>query len=512
TLLRLTTQLIFAAAAGIATLWGHMATRLYLYPEPFLVTTAFAHPRRTIHLSYILYLIPMVLTIAVGWGDAGSIDADPSRMALYLLDGTEYRSVGYSSLFIAVAATLAAAFISYPFLVLTHLRAQLRDREVRYALKVFASCFGAIATLLLIINALSSFGYSIQGPGHLVSVILLIIAVRSFRRPTFLKAFLGVVPSLEFSPTTTQSDQMVLIYRGEEKFGPLSRYLIQGTNAKNRVVYFHQGDEAITREELDRHGVNVRRHLLNGNLRLFPFGSLYRTEGLLDEEAALDFHRELTSEARTLGKDGLRVIIDYGDHVNQPSQKFVEHLTDARWNSPDHYVHVLMAFTNTAFHGHEAALAQLRSKMAVLDLSESLDVFSRTVGLSHSEIGGSKILLEFDPLSDYERLLKAIVAEATSNFERIAVFTRRDSPIHSLIRVEPSLKMFVLTSRVSYPKVERENRVLLPAYDSSLLLDAMNKTIEAYASAPSTVIFDNITHYIFTLGPERAHSLVRQAL
>ncbi|TMI57976.1 hypothetical protein E6H18_03700 [Candidatus Bathyarchaeota archaeon] len=70
----------------------------------------------------------------------------------------------------------------------------------------------------------------------------------------------------------------------------------------------------------------------------------------------------------------------------------------------------------------------------------------------------------------------------------------------------------MLTPRVSYPKVESENLVLLPSYDTSLILDALNKTIEAYAESSFTIIFDSITHFIFTLGPDRTYSLVRQAL
>jgi hypothetical protein len=65
---------------------------------------------------------------------------------------------------------------------------------------------------------------------------------------------------------------------------------------------------------------------------------------------------------------------------------------------------------------------------------------------------------------------------------------------------------------VSYPKVESENVVLIPAFDSSLILDSINKTIEAYAATPFTIIFDNISHQIFTFGTERAHSFVRQGL
>jgi hypothetical protein len=40
----------------------------------------------------------------------------------------------------------------------------------------------------------------------------------------------------------------------------------------------------------------------------------------------------------------------------------------------------------------------------------------------------------------------------------------------------------------------------------------LNKTIEAYAGSSFTIVFDSITHFVFTLGPERTYSLVRQAL
>lgn len=513
TFLLFTAQLLVVAAIVIAILWASMSTELYLHPEPFSPWAIFRNLQRPIYLSYALYLIPMAFVTVVTWGIPGTIDIDPGRTALYILDGTRYRSVGYSSLFLAAAALVAVAFTIYPFVVLVHLRTQFKDREVRNALKIFALCFGAIAMLLTVINAVSSFGYSLEGIGHLASVALLIAVVRAFRRPTFLKAFLGVVPSLESSPAAMHADQIVLIYRTEEeKFAPLSRYVNEGVSQGNRVIYFYYGADSVIREGLSRYGVDVRHHTLKGNLRVLPLGSLYQTEGVLDEEAAIDTCQELTSEARTLGKKGLRIIIDYVDRTKRPSLKFAKHLTDSRWTTHDHYLHVLMAFTKDAFQGQENALAHVESKIPLLDLSESIDLFSRTVGLSHSEIAGRKILLEYDPISDYERILKSMLVEAASNFERIVVFTRRDSPVYSTIREEPGMKMFIMTSRVSYPQVEKENRVLLPAYDSSLLLDALNKTIEAYTAASFTIIFDNISNYVFTLGPDRAYSLVRQAM
>jgi hypothetical protein len=512
-LLHATTQLLVAAAIVIAVLWGHLATRLYLYPEPLSLRFLVSGPGRPIRYLFLLYLVPMEVELTASLAVPGAFDSTSGNQATYIFSQATYQVVGYSSAFLEISLWVVVAFVGYPLLVLVRLRSQLRDEKVRHALRIIASCFGIISALILLVNAIATFGVSLIGIGHLVSVGLLIVVVNAFRKPSFLKSFLGVVPSLEKIPTGRKSDRSVLIYTDEEeKFGPISKFVSEGVSQQGRVIYFYRNDEAALREGLARSGINVRQHITKGDLHLTPLSSLYQSEGMMDEEAAIDYCQELIREARALGKESLRLIVDYGDHAKRPSYKFVEHLVDTRWTAVDHYVHVLMTFAKSAFQGQEQALELLKSRVPVLDLSEAIDAFSRTVGLSHSEVAGKKILLEYDPQSDYEKILKSLLAESASNFERIIIFTRVDSPSHSLAGDEPGLKMFILTSRVSYPKMEGDNQVLLPAYDTSLLLDALNRTIEAFAGASFTVIFDNISHYIFTLGPDRTQSLVRQSL
>jgi hypothetical protein len=512
-LIRLTTQGFSAAAAIISSLWGLLVTKLYFYPEKFSLRSALANPLKPIHAAYILYLVPMVSLVILSIADPTSIDPSSGRQVFYILDNTYYRTIGLSSPLLVVATIVIMAFTLYSFIVLSRLRSQLRDREVRGALRVIARCFAAVATLLLVGYALTSFGYSLLGLFNFASVIILVVAVTAFKRPTFLRAFLGLVPSLGPNPAVMRGDQIVLIYGSDEaKITPIARFVNEGVNQQNRVLYYHSSDEATARDELSRNGVDVKYNLTKGNLRLPAIDSLYQGENLLDEEAAIGQCQELANETRALGKNGLRIVIDYGDSTKRPYQKFVNHIADPRWATSDHYVQVMMTFANRAFENEKATLDLLKSKIPVIDLTESTNVFSRTVGLSHDEIAGQKILLEYDPLSGYEKILRTLATEAVSNFERVILFTRKDSPIHSAMEDELGLKMFVLTSRVSYPKVESENVVLIPAFDSSLILDSMNKTIEAYASTPFTIIFDNISHQIFTLGTERAYSFVRQGL
>jgi MEDS: MEthanogen/methylotroph, DcmR Sensory domain len=511
TLQRISIQGIVTSGSLIAVIWGYVATKLYVYPETLTPKRLVSRPLRPIFLAYALYLLPMLLALVDGWADPNAISST-QILVTYPLDSLQTLSSTVSLLLVGIGLGVVAVFTSYPLVVLSRRRALVKDREVRRALRVIASSFGVISLALVLGFGLLAVGQDILGPANFLSVILIIVAVQAFRKPTFLKTFLGVVPSLQSSPGAARYDQMLLIHGpGDEKFGPIAKYILDGVSRRERVIYFHDGDVNLVTEGLSRQGVDATRLMVKGALRVPPLGSAYPSKGILDD-TPIEVVQELATEAKTLGNEGLRVILDYDDFVVRPLQKFVTHLTDSRWTNPDHSLHVLMAFDSNAFRGEEGYLADLEKKIRTLDLSETIDTFSHTVGLSHQEIAGRKLLLEFDPQGDYEPVFKSLLAETASNFERTVVFTRNDSLIYSLVERQPAAKIFVMTSRVSYPKMESENLFLLPAYDTSLLLDALNKTIEAYAGSAFTIIFDNISHLVFTLGPERTYSLVRQAL
>src|SRR5437867_12970490 len=128
-LIRLTTQAFAAASAIIATLWGLLVTKLYFYPEKFSLRSAFANPRKPIHLAFLLYLVPMVLLVILTIVDAPSIDPSPSRQAFYVLDNTYYQTVGLGSFLLTIAAIVISAFTLYSFVVLSTLRSSHTHRD-----------------------------------------------------------------------------------------------------------------------------------------------------------------------------------------------------------------------------------------------------------------------------------------------------------------------------------------------------------------------------------------------
>src|SRR5438132_10136150 len=130
--------------------------------------------------------------------------------------------------------------------------------------------------------------------------------------------------------------KLYLNYKSDEvKISPIVMFVNEGFNQQNRVLYFHSNDEATAREELSRNGVDVKHDLTKGNLRLPSIDSLYQGENLLDEEAAISQCQELAKETRALGKNGLRIVIDYADNTKRPYQKFINHIADPRWTTPE---------------------------------------------------------------------------------------------------------------------------------------------------------------------------------
>src|SRR5438309_10778750 len=63
-LIQSSTELMITASLGIAGLWGHLSTSLYLYPERYNIREVLASSRYQAHGLYLLYLC---LTLVSAW-------------------------------------------------------------------------------------------------------------------------------------------------------------------------------------------------------------------------------------------------------------------------------------------------------------------------------------------------------------------------------------------------------------------------------------------------------------
>ena len=96
--------------------------------------------------------------------------------------------------------------------------------------------------------------------------------------------------------------------------------------------------------------------------------------------------------------------------------------------------------------------------------------FSKQLGIEHSKLVGKKILLEFDPTTDYERLVRDFVSECTFLKEGVIIVTRKGSRLRQALEGDEGTK---------FTELERASE-LLPVLKSN-------------SEGPLTFVIDSLT-------------------
>jgi len=250
------------------------------------------------------------------------------------------------------------------------------------------------------------------------------------------------------------------------------------------------------------------------------------SDGSFDKERAIQFWLKLRAKAKEEGY-GVREIEDVGNlsFLNGQWQTYIDYWEYPTWGAPpgvgilyESHVRELtvinivdMSKTQVrdilkAFGGGQIAPTKL------IDLIEWNDAFSNSVGLTHQQILSRIFLLEFDPVSNYEKVVYSLAKESMANVEPIFIFTSSTSPICNYLAKQPSIKFFLTSISTSTSQSTSENTVLLPAKNAPLILDAISKVLETYGDANVCFVFDILSEFLSTLGRERTFTFLRQAL
>lgn len=115
--------------------------------------------------------------------------------------------------------------------------------------------------------------------------------------------------------------------------------------------------------------------------------------------------------------------------------------------------------------------------------------FSKALGLDHAQLRGRKILLEFDPATPYERVVRDFALEARANGEVVTLLTHTASIVHQAVEGEKGIEFIPL----------KDGMILSPI-------------LEAHAKKPLTLVFDNLTDQILSMGFQSAYNFTKNAL
>ncbi|MEM2915440.1 MAG: hypothetical protein QXH91_08605, partial [Candidatus Bathyarchaeia archaeon] len=215
-----------------------------------------------------------------------------------------------------------------------------------------------------------------------------------------------------------------------------------------------------------KHGIDVDKYERNGTLYMnTQTRHLNVAAGQIDRDKAIRFVFDFWSEAEKKGYKHVRVIDDVGDFsfVNGEWQRYLEYWNDPRCEDPKWalpgalglvYKPFLMEITafNVGSVKETNILEILKAfgrgmiaPTRLIDLLHDANLFSKLIDLDHQQLLGRKILLEFDPASDYEGMMERLVKETAANVEPIIVFTICKSPLHMRLRRQPIIKFFLMS-------------------------------------------------------------------
>jgi len=337
-----------------------------------------------------------------------------------------------------------------------------------------------------------------------------------------------------------EGEEIVLTYTtAMDKMKFFSAFIRSGLENGEAIFYTYPDEESETvRAKLSEHGIDVEKYEKSGALILETLTEGFMSKGKLDFEKSICDSLNWWAWAKRKGYKHARGIEDLGDlsfFGKQWSKYVMDYWQNPKWDDPDvsdwvkseeplGVVYDPFLKEVTAINVErmtETQIAELFRTLtgrgvvpghAWIDLIENMDSFSNEIGFDHGQLIGRKILLEFDPVSDYERVVESLAKESIANVEPIFVFTSTISPIRTHLAEHPAIKFLLTSLSTSTPQSISENEVLLPAKSMPLILDAVNKVLETYEDANVCFVFDILSELLTTVGRERTFTFLRHAL
>jgi len=323
-----------------------------------------------------------------------------------------------------------------------------------------------------------------------------------------------------------------------DKMKVFSAFIREGLENGDAVTYHYLDNERGTiRAELERHGIDVEEYEKDGTMRLYSLRELFMPNGKLDFKKAADKGADRIAEAKKKGYEHLRIIEDVGDFSSFDGQwqKYLkDYWLDPRWTDPAvsewvefnermEIVYTPFFMEINAINVEGMSEADVREILKALfagesyptrfiDLLEYADAFSKRIGLSHQELLGRKLLMEFDPTLDYETTVEDFANESIANVEPVYVFTSATGTLRKSLAKYPAVKFFLTSVSESAIKKESENEVLIPANNIDLILDSLDNVIKAYPEANVSIVFDVLSDLPSSRNPERTFNFINQAL
>jgi hypothetical protein len=437
------------------------------------------------------------LFISLSWG-AATLVLQPFTLNSLATNGEIIYYFSYRNWYVFFSSVLLTSFIALPVFSFYKQSSSVQDPKAANSIRLISvswASFGIITLLQQVVTG--EYSGLVKSFTSLADGVLFVLVSFALREPTVLSRIItGGEMIFQAISSSTEEDTIVLYNTESDRKRLVERFLDDGIATRQDIVFYAVKSE-----------VPFYRATLKG---AFPDPSRLRGPQMTIQP--IDFGVGDVSQDETVPPGfhrGKRELVDLGglslDECNLIMSKV--RVFDSL-PGPRRKPRIWAINVEEAQSGTLEALRVANPNARVRDLALQQDSFSTLLNTRHQSLSKSRILLEYDPASNYEDTVQKFAREFQANVEPVAIFTSMGSPTFRLFRGQHSLRLFTFSTKTSTPSKVSEEHVLLPERDTSLLLDAVDKLLQANHGRLVGMIFDVFTDLILFQGFEKGYGVL----
>jgi hypothetical protein len=474
---------IMAGSIGIASYIVPKGGEDQKHSQSRLLPQLFTNPSRPFITFSILLL---------AWTASGLIVRPWKLMQTQVSEGMGYY-FSYDLWWVGLSAILLVSFAILPIRSFYQKSSKVSDPKASRSMRIISICWGMFGlttfsqTVLVQLSVLT-----VQTAATLVNSALFLLIAVALKEPTVLGRIITAPQEIPLTLHGRTRSDTVLLYNVEsDRKPPIIKFVKDALTNDREVLCLVVKAEiplytAMVKGSLDTE-LSTRKNSIN----------IEAVENVLSQQWNSEHYRSLFSKAR-------REVIDLDELDGPRCSEIIEKITSMQVPLPDRRIWAVN--TDSAGATLLNALVEENPDVGIIDVASQQQGFSKLLNMKHEDLVGNRILVEYQPTTNYESIIRSFIWEFRANGDSLAVFTSVGSPIYRLVNEQEDLRIFGFSTKTSTPAKISEQTVLLPERDASLLLDALDKFIRAFSGSRVGIIFDVFTDLIISQGFEKVYS------
>ena len=399
----------------------------------------------------------------------------------------------YSAPVIGISFVLVASFIGFPVISFYRQSRLVKEKTASLSIKIISFCW-AMFSVSMFFQVIGGGWLNLpatQSVGFVIDSFLFILIAFALREPTVLARIITAGETVSQMMNVQSDVDTIILYNTEsDRKKLIETFVADGMSRGQSVVC------RVTKAE-----VPFYRAVLKSAELVDPVSG--------KQDVTIQPIEVPVSLSADEGYRDVRELIDLDELSQETSRGIIDDITTLDKSTGKARSGRIWALNVEGAQVGIVDLLTSRSPMSrIIDLARQQDIFSNRLSVKHPDILGLRMLLEYEPTSDYESVVREFVREFQANVESVAVFTNAGSPVYREFSGQRNIRLFTLSTKTSTPSKISNEQVLLPERDTSLFLDAVDKLLQANRGKPIGIVFEVFTYLILSLGFEKAYGVI----